>query len=946
MKTNLFAAWSVVLFAAWLPAQQGKLELPKELAAAAALEDQEHDLGKAEAKYRELLDGGKLDAPARAYASLRLGQLLVRLGKKDEAKPFLEAAEKSGVSEVAADAKTELQGGEPDAERVKALREKAKEIVARVMAQNSVSSQAPSPSSTGYGISDAQAVRDLLWIGVLGEPEIVTALTEAAGEVANGKKLDPNRGYACLGLAGLLWKMGGTKAAEFLRSAATHPVKEWRRSITQSAGVIDRADMTDVAQLFLSDPDPEAFVQRPLPITRFSAIAIIDAAAVGNDALRSLVIGWLADRWQQLRHEPDEAATLHRFLPILDKALLSTNPQVGQAAQRFLSTFGMGASVDGLLLFLREAPGLPSNSVPYYRDRKFAEAEARELLPKVLEAGRALGVRRGQPTQLQEGLSRLFEKIAADDPDCDFDTSLALIDLGYSGGNSISSVVRRAPPERARDVLRAWTRMGHPQALTSLRVSPDLWPWLREFAAEAEKDKLVGRRDEFSSLAVRTGQPEVADWLMEVWGNEPFKEWRLSQMIGLGRLSKDERVRSAIVRLCGIVKPEAVQTVQPGSVDPGPSLARSFLALASMGDVRAFDVMNQRLLMTIVSHPYAKQQEILITPLQYLIYEKSDPPIGFTPEQIVAALRDLFAKKYAFPPPANFTMGRISNAALLEITRNQMQHGEEAHLSEWVTRVASRLAEAEDPEIKAPGGAELRKWFETCLSDPESSIRYAALVSLDRGLTLAFRTAVEARLGDDSWICAKQAARDLFRADIANDAAWLDRLLKSRHPEVRVTGVVDLADRLGDKVEGAVLPCLRDKDMSVRVAACHYFAKILSQTAVPELLSLMRDPEDNVAKAATDALAKIRLYHDQQAHWDRVIKGLDASSANATEKLLLQAKPTAPHDQRLLAIRSLGALGAPESLPFLIDWITDTDAEIAAAARAAITAIHQKTGAK
>jgi hypothetical protein len=365
-----------------------------------------------------------------------------------------------------------------------------------------------------------------------------------------------------------------------------------------------------------------------------------------------------------------------------------------------------------------------------------------------------------------------------------------------------------------------------------------------------------------------------------------------------------------------------------------------------MGDVRAFDVVNQRLLMKQGSHPYAKQPEILITPLQYLIYERSDPPIGFTQEQIVAALRDLFAKKYAFPPPQNFTVGLISNAALFEITRNAMQRGEEAHFRDWLERVASRLGAGEDPEFKAPGKAELRAWYESCFSDPDVSVRGSVLSTLTTDLCLAFRAAVEARLDDNDEGCAEMAARQLTSAGIANDASWLDRMLKSQHPRVRGRGISNLADRLGDKVEAVVLPCLRDKNGGVRQDACVYFAKILSQAAVPELLSLMRDPEDAVAKAATDALAKIRLYHDQQAHWDRVIKGLDASSANATEKLLLQAKPTAPHDQRLLAIRSLGALGAPESLPFLIDWITDTDAEIAAAARAAITAIHQKTGAK
>ena len=71
-----------------------------------------------------------------------------------------------------------------------------------------------------------------------------------------------------------------------------------------------------------------------------------------------------------------------------------------------------------------------------------------------------------------------------------------------------------------------------------------------------------------------------------------------------------------------------------------------------------------------------------------------------------------------------------------------------------------------------------------------------------------------------------------------------------------------------------------------------------------------------------------------------MLTGLDASPASAAEKLLLQAKPGAPKAQRLLAIQSLGVLGVPEALPFLIDWSADPDGEVASAAQAAITAIH------
>ncbi|MFT4516281.1 MAG: HEAT repeat protein [Planctomycetota bacterium] len=110
--------------------------------------------------------------------------------------------------------------------------------------------------------------------------------------------------------------------------------------------------------------------------------------------------------------------------------------------------------------------------------------------------------------------------------------------------------------------------------------------------------------------------------------------------------------------------------------------------------------------------------------------------------------------------------------------------------------------------------------------------------------------------------------------------------------------------------------------------------------AVAGLIELLRDTESHVRTVAADALTRIRFYHQQQTHWDRVLKGLDASPASATEKLLVQAKPDAKKEQRLLAIKSLGVLGATEALPFLIDWTQDADKDIAGAAKAAITKIH------
>ena len=61
----------------------------QELAPIVAVEEQERDLAKAERLYKEAIDGGKLSAAAKEMATLRLAELLRKLGKLDEAKQWM-----------------------------------------------------------------------------------------------------------------------------------------------------------------------------------------------------------------------------------------------------------------------------------------------------------------------------------------------------------------------------------------------------------------------------------------------------------------------------------------------------------------------------------------------------------------------------------------------------------------------------------------------------------------------------------------------------------------------------------------------------------------------------------------------------------------------------------------------------------------------------------------
>ncbi len=60
--------------------------------------------------------------------------------------------------------------------------------------------------------------------------------------------------------------------------------------------------------------------------------------------------------------------------------------------------------------------------------------------------------------------------------------------------------------------------------------------------------------------------------------------------------------------------------------------------------------------------------------------------------------------------------------------------------------------------------------------------------------------------------------------------------------------------------------------------------------------------------------------------------------------LMVQASPKNPKKVRLLALRSLAALGDPKALPFLIEQAKDKDPEIAAQAEASLQFLLKKSG--
>ena len=74
-----------------------------------------------------------------------------------------------------------------------------------------------------------------------------------------------------------------------------------------------------------------------------------------------------------------------------------------------------------------------------------------------------------------------------------------------------------------------------------------------------------------------------------------------------------------------------------------------------------------------------------------------------------------------------------------------------------------------------------------------------------------------------------------------------------------------------------------------------------------------------------------------------LVTGSDLTATSAAEALIAQARQKDDRLVRLAAIQSLGTLGVPETLPVLIELMRDGDADVAAAARAAVAKINDAT---
>jgi HEAT repeat protein len=165
--------------------------------------------------------------------------------------------------------------------------------------------------------------------------------------------------------------------------------------------------------------------------------------------------------------------------------------------------------------------------------------------------------------------------------------------------------------------------------------------------------------------------------------------------------------------------------------------------------------------------------------------------------------------------------------------------------------------------------------------------------------------------------------------------------LRDDDPAVRSAAAQALSEVEGAGSIDTLQPLFDDPHQAVRLRLCQIAKTHLDRRFVPGLLKLLRDPEDGVRKAAQEALEATEFYVTQTERWQRLLRGTGLEANSAAEALLAQAKAGNDKRVRLAAIRGLGTLGVKETLPFLIQMMQDTDAEVVAAASAAVAALNK-----
>jgi len=912
------------LFALVAPAvaQEGGAAGPKwskearlAIAEAIAAEEQENDLAKAQRLYRAALQDAERSAEAKSLAAYRLAALLRRLGKDDEARAALKLAGKGQVVSL-----DDVTNGQINQDRVKELRKQARDLVQRILDKD-IRHLSSDMRLIGVDNGDAD---QLFWIGQPAVVEVVAALQEEM------KKPYGGRARRVPGLVQLLWMSDTPVATRFLLDAIEYEVLV--ELVAKTARSAKRLDLDAPAIRALVEHEDHDITKAFLvgdglfngAAYRLTNDQVLTISEAGSVKVQALLFPVLARRTM-------DAKQLKRAHALARGALRGADPECGKAAELFVASTTSQQSLEGLQMLFERLPEFVERRVPLAgwsvpgKTREFLDAEVAALLP-ALDSVAAEAPYSAGSSATRWMLSLMLDVIKRSEPGRIVEHGLRWHEAGYPTVEHLACKATRADVAGVLDCLPGLNDEQRRRVLVGLpigSVGPDS---LAKLVAYAPALARGGQNRRFGMLVASVGSDEAVDWLMRHRSDAKarfsdqahmYVSWIPEALLEIGRTNQSERVRSAMHNtIRGFAGPRA------------PDVAAVMLALMSMSDERTLDFLGVGTFAEVASrHPYGESDAPRITPMAYLLNNGS-PRHRYTEDQVLAVIRAYYESlgKQATMWPVG-RAERLSDRVLLAIAElDPKNYNAESWLSYVMARLSVRIQEGGDVSLLDPW---LRQQFGR-KGRPREWMANLPRVLFDR-----YRDLVLALIdGDDSaW-----AVQAIQCANVPWAPVDLAAALSNRHARVRQWAIFRISKERPDIDAKVLVPLLKDEIPDTRAWAARLLGDSVSKEAVPALIEALRDP--SVSKLAADALTKIRFYHEQQAHWDRVLKGMDASPESAVEKLLLQARPDQGKQQRLLAIPSLGVLGKPEALPFLIEWAQEKDADIANAARSAIQKVH------
>ncbi len=299
-------------------------------------------------------------------------------------------------------------------------------------------------------------------------------------------------------------------------------------------------------------------------------------------------------------------------------------------------------------------------------------------------------------------------------------------------------------------------------------------------------------------------------------------------------------------------------------------------------------------------------------------------------------------------------LGKISSehafSALLRATPDGAPEREEA-LARALLACADAMLERGDAE-KAAGV------YEALYAAEQSAILHARTfrgLALAKGAT-ALPMVTEALTGEEAAIYA--AALDVVRVMQGDGVTGaLTDALPSLPPDRKADLLVAIADRGDAAALPAVIAALGEDDGTVRLAAIEAAGRLGDATAADALLDIAAAAKGREKVAADTALARLRGEGVDDALIARLAEGTPELGRGCIEALekrgaveatpaLVEAMRDADPKVRVAAVRALGAVAPPETLPELAAFMAATkDDSERDAAETAIAAVAMRVEA-